>query len=75
MEKARKMTEEKRKEYEWTWIIVRDPDSYVYFAWCFGGSTWRGNQEVIRKIRNIFPDKVKEMKLDVVRKNNKKEDK
>ena len=73
MEKARKVTEEKRKEYEWTWIIVRDPNSYAYFPWCFGGSTWRGNQEVIRKIRNIFPDKVKEMKLDVVRKNNKKE--
>ncbi len=74
MDKARKVTEEKRKEYEWTWITVRDPASYAYFAWCYGGSTWRGNQEVIRKFRNIFPDKVKEMKLDVVRKNNKKED-
>lgn len=74
MEKARKVTEEKRKEYEWKWIIIRDPASYVYFAWYYGGSTWRGNQEVIRKIRNIFPNKVKEIKLDMVRKNDKKED-
>lgn len=35
MQKARKITEEKRKEYEWSGIIVWDPKCYMYIVWFF----------------------------------------
>lgn len=67
MAKARRLTEERRKEFEWMWFTVWDPREYVYILGFFGGSTWRANQEIIRDIRDMFPDKVKEIKLGVVR--------
>ena len=74
MAKARRFTEERRKEFEWMWFTVWNPREYVYILGFFGGSTWRANQEIIRDIRDMFPDKVKEIKLGVVKNDNKKED-
>jgi hypothetical protein len=65
MAKARKFTEERRKEFEWMWFTVWDPREYVYILGYFGGSTWRANQEIIKDIRDMFPDKVKEIKIGV----------
>ncbi len=62
MDKARKITEEKRREFEWAGIIVWDPKEYVYLVWFFGWTTWRTNQYIIREIRDMFPDKVKQIK-------------
>ena len=63
MERAKKATEEKRKEYEWTNIIIWDPKSYMYLVWFFWGSSWRTAQYVINEIKNYFPEKFKEVKL------------
>ena len=60
--KAKKITEEKRKEYEWMWFTIWDPKEYVYLVWFFGGTTWRTNQYIINEIKNIFPDKRKVIK-------------
>ena len=62
MERARKITEEKRKEFEWMGFAVWDPKAYMYLVWFFGGTTWRTNEEIIREIREMFPDKVKIIK-------------
>jgi len=59
MEKARKITEEKKKEFEWSGITVWDPKCYMYVVWFFGWTSWRTNQAIIKEIRDIFPDKVK----------------
>lgn len=74
MDKARKITEEKRKEYEWMWFTIWDPKEYVYIVGFFGGTTWRTNQYIIKKFRDMFPDKVKEINLGVIKNDNKKED-
>ena len=63
MEKARKITEEKRKEFEWTAVIIWDPKSYMHIVGFFWWTSWRNNQELIREIRNMFADKVKQFKL------------
>ena len=62
MEKARKITEQKRKEFEWSWIIVWEPKSYMYIVWFFWGTTWRTNQAIIKEIRDKFPEKLKVLK-------------
>ena len=62
MEKAQKITEEKRKEFEWSNIIIWDPKHYVYIVGLFGGSTWRANEEIINDIKKMFPDKIKTIK-------------
>lgn len=59
MEKAKRITEQKRKELEWTNIIVWNPKAYMYIVWFFGWTTGRTNEEIIREIRKMFPDKVK----------------
>ena len=61
MEKARKITEEKRKEYEWMGIAIWDPKSYMYLVGFFGGTSWRNNEKII-KIRQAFPDKIRVIK-------------
>ena len=61
MEKARKITEERRKEFEWTKVRVWDPKSYMHIVGFFGGTMWRNNQEIIRQIRQAFPNKVKKL--------------
>ena len=63
MEKARKITEEKRKEFEWMAVIVWDPKYYMHIVGFFWWTSWRNNQELIREIRNMFADKVKQFKL------------
>lgn len=63
MEKARKITEEKRKEFEWMGVIVWDPKYYMHIVGFFWWTSWRNNQELIREIRNMFADKVKQFKL------------
>lgn len=63
MEKARKITEEKRKEFEWMGVVVWDPKSYMHIVGFFWWTSWRNNQELIREIRNMFADKVKQFKL------------
>jgi hypothetical protein len=62
MDKARKITEERRKEFEWTGIMVWDPKEYMYLVGFFGGTSWRTNQYIIKQIRDMFPDKVKMIK-------------
>lgn len=62
MEKARKITEEKRKEFEWSGIIVWDPKSYMYIIWFFGGSTGRANEQIINDIKKMFPEKIRTIK-------------
>lgn len=62
MEKARKITEKMRKEYEWMGIAVWDPKSYTYLVWFFGGIAWRNNEEIIREIKQAFPDKIRVVK-------------
>lgn len=57
MDKARKITEERRKEFEWTGILVWDPKEYMYIVEFFGGTSWRTNQYLIKEIRDTFPDK------------------
>ena len=57
MAKAREITEERRKEYEWMWFTIRDPKEYMYFVGFFGGSWGRTNQYLIKEIREMFPDK------------------
>ena len=63
MGKARKITEEKRKEFEWSGIFVCDPKEYMYLIGFFGGTSWRTNQFIIKEIRDMFPDKVKCVKI------------
>ena len=63
MERARKVTEEKRKEFEWSWIVVWDPKSFVYLVWFWGGSSWRNNQYIINEIKQTFPDKINILKF------------
>ena len=62
MERARRITEIKRKEYESAGIRVWDPKAYMYLVGFFGGTSWRNNEEIIREIREMFPDKVKVIK-------------
>ena len=64
MAKARKITEEKRKEYEWMWFTIWDPKEYMYLVWFFGGTTWRTNQYIIKEIKDMFPDKLKVIKAE-----------
>ena len=64
MAKARRFTEERRKEFEWMWFTVWDPREYVYIVGYFGGSTWRANQEIIKDIRDMFPDKLRVIKVE-----------
>ena len=61
MAKAKKITEEKRKEYEWMWFTIWEPKEYMYILGFFWWTTWRNNQEIIRRIRDAFPDKVKKI--------------
>ena len=63
MERARIITEQKRKEFEWLWLKVWDPKSYMHIIWFFWWTTWRNNEEIIREIRQAFPDKVKVIKI------------
>lgn len=62
MEKARKITEQKRKEFEWSWIIIWEPKSYMYIVWFFWWTTGRTNQAIIKEIKDMFPDKLKVLK-------------
>ena len=62
MEKARKITEKMRKEFEWIEFVIWEPKSYVYFVGFSWWTRWRTNQEIIREIREMFPDKVKVIK-------------
>ena len=62
MTRARKITEEKRKEYEWMWFTIWDPKEYMYIVGFFGGTTWRNNEEIIRELKQEFPNKVKTIK-------------
>ena len=62
MDKARRITEEKRKEYEWMWFTIWELKEYMYIVGFFGGTTGRTNQEIIREIRNMFPDKIRVLK-------------
>lgn len=62
MGKARKITEEKRKEFEWSGIIVWDPKSYMYIIGFFGGSTGRANEQIINDIKKMFPEKIRTIK-------------
>ena len=64
MAKARKITEEKRKEYEWMWFTIWDPKEYMYLVWFFGGTTWRTNQYLIKEIKDMFPDKLRIIKAE-----------
>lgn len=64
MERAKRITEKMKKEYEWTGIVVWDPKSYMYLVGFFGGTTWRNNEEIIREIREMFPNKVKVINLN-----------
>ena len=61
MLRAKRIIEEKRKEYEWMWFIIWEPKEYIYIVWFFWWTTWRNNQEIIRKIRCVFPDKIKKI--------------
>ncbi len=56
--KALKKAEEKRKELEWSWIVVQDPKHYMYIIWFFWGTTWRTNEYIIWEITKMFPDKI-----------------
>ena len=62
IQKARNITEQKRKEYEWMWFTIWEPKEYMYIVGFFGGTTGRTNQEIIREIRNMFHDKIKVLK-------------
>ncbi len=62
MEKARKITEERRKEFEWTWLIIWDPKSYMYLVWFFWWTSWRNNQYIIKEIKDAFPEKIRIIK-------------
>ena len=64
MDKARKITEERRKEFEWMWFTVWDPKEYMYLVGFFGGTTWRTNQYIIKEIKNAFPDKWRVIKVE-----------
>jgi hypothetical protein len=64
MAKARKITEEKRKEYEWMWFKIWDPKEYMYLVWFFGGTTWRTNQYIIKEIKDMFPGKLRVIKVE-----------
>lgn len=62
MKAARIMTEKRRKESEWSGVIIWDPASYNYLVWYFWGSGWRWAQDIIHRIKKMFPEKVKELK-------------
>lgn len=62
MKRARRITEIKRKEFESAGIRVWNPKSYMYLVGFFWGTTWRNNEEIIREIREMFPNKVKVIK-------------
>lgn len=64
MEKVRKITEEMRKEFEWIGFEIWKPKSYVYFIGFSWWTQWRTNQEIIREIREMFPNKVKVIKAE-----------
>ena len=64
MDKARKITEERRKEFEWTGIVVWDPKEYMYLVGFFGGTSWRTNQYIIKEIKEAFPDKWRVIKAE-----------
>lgn len=64
MERLRKITEEKRKEFEWIGFSIWEPKSYVYFIGFSWWTLWRTNQEIIREIREMFPNKVKVIKAE-----------
>ena len=63
MVRARKVTEENRKEFEWMWLTVWDPKEYMHLVGFFGWSSWRNNQWVIEMIKKMFPDKIKRIKM------------
>ena len=56
MKKARKFAEEHK------WIC--NPKEYMYLIGFYGDSTWRANQYFIKKIRDMFPDKIRVLKPD-----------
>lgn len=65
MKLAREKTEEMKKKFEQDWITfftVRDPYSYTYIVWYFWGSSWRAAQSVIRELKNMFPEKFRQLK-------------
>ena len=62
MEKARKITEQRREEFEWSWIIIWEPKSYMYIVWFFWWTTGRTNQAIIKEIKDMFPGKLKVLK-------------
>ena len=62
MAKARKITEEKRKEYEWMWFTFLDPKEYMYIVGFFGWTSWRNNQYIIKEIKDAFPEKIRIIK-------------
>lgn len=64
MGKVRKITEEMRKEFEWIGFEIWKPKSYAYFIGFSWWTQWRTNQEIIRKIREMFPNKVKVINLN-----------
>lgn len=64
IKKAKKITEEKRKEFEWTWIIIWEPKLYMNIIWFFWWSSGRNNQYIIKKIIDTFPEKIKHIKAD-----------
>lgn len=64
MAKAKEKAEEMRKKVEWSGIIVNDPKPYMYIVWFFGWTTWRTNEEVIREIKEMFPNIVKTIKAE-----------
>ena len=61
MEKAREITEQNRKEYEWFDIEIVEPKPYIYIVGFFGGTAWRTNEEIIKQIKVLFPDKIKSL--------------
>jgi len=63
MEEAKRLTEEFRKQYEWTSITIKDPNSYAYMVWFFWGSTWRTAQYIIKELKNRFSNKFRELKV------------
>ena len=63
MVRARIVTEENRKEFEWMWLTVWDPKEYMHLVGFFGWSSWRNNQWVIEMIKKMFPDKIKRIKM------------
>ena len=62
MSKAKKITQIKRKEFEWSWIIVLDPKQYIYIVWFFWWTSGRNNQYIIEQIKKNYPYKFWELK-------------